>query len=45
MAVHGVEIGFISGLKANQIVTKNTLAMFHDCQRDVLYVGINKGDA
>jgi hypothetical protein len=45
MAVRGVEIWFISGLKAKQIVAKNILAMFHDCQRDVLCIGIEKGDA
>jgi hypothetical protein len=45
MAVRGVEIWFISGLDAKQIVTKNVLAMFHDCQGDVLCIGIDKGDA
>jgi hypothetical protein len=45
MAVRAVEIRFISGLDAKQIVTKNALAMFHDCKRDVLCIGIEKGDA
>ncbi len=45
MAVRGVEIWFISSLDAKQVVTKNALAMFHDCQGDVLDIGIDKGDA
>ncbi len=45
MAVRGVEIWFISGLKAKKMVTKNSLAMFHECQGDVLCIGIDKGDA
>jgi hypothetical protein len=45
MAVCGVKIWFISGLKAKQIVTKDCLAMFHDCQGDILCIGIDKGDA
>jgi hypothetical protein len=45
MAVRGVEIWFISGLNAKKIVTKNALAIFHDCQGDVLCISIDKGDA
>lgn len=45
MAVRGVEIRFISGLDAKQFATKNALAMFHDGKRDVLCIGIKKGDA
>jgi hypothetical protein len=45
MAVRCVEIWFISGLHANKIVTKDSLAMFHDLQGDVLCIGIDKGDA
>jgi hypothetical protein len=45
MAVRSVEIWFISGLDAKQFVTKNVLAMFHDCQGDVLRIGSDKGDA
>jgi hypothetical protein len=45
MAVRGVEIWFISCLDAKQMVTKNALAMLHDCQGDVLCIGIEKGDA
>lgn len=45
MVVRGVEIWFISGLKAKQIVAKNSLTMFHDSERDVLRIGIEEGDA
>jgi hypothetical protein len=45
MLVRGVEIWLIAGLKAKQIVAKNILAMFHDCERDVLSIGIEKGNA
>lgn len=45
MAVRGVEIWFISGLKAKEFVTKDGLAMFHDCQGDILCIGSKKGEA
>lgn len=43
--MRGVEIWFISSLKAEQFVTKDGLAMFHDSQGDILCVGIEKGEA
>ena len=44
MTMRGVEIRLITGLHAKQLVTKNVLAVFHDCQGDVLCTGIDKGD-
>jgi hypothetical protein len=43
MTMRGVEIWFISGLKTKQLVAKYALALFGDCQGEVLR--IDKGDA
>jgi hypothetical protein len=43
MTMRGVEIWFITGLEAKQLVTKNALTVFGDCQGEVLR--IDKRDA